>query len=295
MSASNSRVQSPMPRTRRPQQHMGNDVRGESSSSGSEETAAIGSNPLLAHQGGRQYQQQPYRAETPMSVASGTTSIQSGGRFERPTKRGPASAASRQRVNATNLYVRAPGGSRLSGRSPESSLMTGSTAVGSSRADSSLSNYKDDMKDSTRYRLDPGFVYFETGKEDDDYLHNPDGKEDSRGCNLLSWRGIVNFTVLTLLILGLLALFAGYPLISYYENIFSATLTSTPGVAGTLNFTNYLPSLIDADTPDSAQAWTNPKDDSTYHLVFSDEFEVEGRTFWAGDDPYWEAVNLWYG
>ena len=30
-------------------------------------------------------------------------------------------------------------------------------------------------------------------------------------------------------------------------------------------------------------------------LVFSDEFNVEGRTFYPGDDPYWEAVDLWYG
>jgi hypothetical protein len=29
-------------------------------------------------------------------------------------------------------------------------------------------------------------------------------------------------------------------------------------------------------------------------LVFSDEFNTPGRTFWPGDDPYWEAVNLHY-
>ena len=29
-------------------------------------------------------------------------------------------------------------------------------------------------------------------------------------------------------------------------------------------------------------------------LVFSDEFNVEGRTFYPGDDPYWEAVDLHY-
>lgn len=27
-------------------------------------------------------------------------------------------------------------------------------------------------------------------------------------------------------------------------------------------------------------------------LVFSDEFETEGRSFYPGDDPYWEAVDL---
>ena len=29
-------------------------------------------------------------------------------------------------------------------------------------------------------------------------------------------------------------------------------------------------------------------------LVFSDEFNKAGRTFYPGDDPYWEAVDLHY-
>jgi len=29
-------------------------------------------------------------------------------------------------------------------------------------------------------------------------------------------------------------------------------------------------------------------------LVFSDEFETPGRTFYPGDDPFWEAVDLHY-
>ena len=29
-------------------------------------------------------------------------------------------------------------------------------------------------------------------------------------------------------------------------------------------------------------------------LVFSDEFNVDGRTFYPGDDPFWEAVDLHY-
>lgn len=28
---------------------------------------------------------------------------------------------------------------------------------------------------------------------------------------------------------------------------------------------------------------------------FSDEFETDGRTFYEGDDPYFQAVDLWYG
>ena len=36
-------------------------------------------------------------------------------------------------------------------------------------------------------------------------------------------------------------------------------------------------------------------DGEQYELVFSDEFNLDGRSFYPGDDPYWEAVDLWYG
>jgi hypothetical protein len=29
-------------------------------------------------------------------------------------------------------------------------------------------------------------------------------------------------------------------------------------------------------------------------LVFSDEFNTDGRTFYPGDDPFWEAEDLHY-
>lgn len=55
-----------------------------------------------------------------------------------------------------------------------------------------------------------------------------------------------------------------------------------------------MPELIDRDTPDSAKTRTG-FDGEDYELVFSDEFETDGRTFYPGDDPFWEAANLWYG
>lgn len=30
-------------------------------------------------------------------------------------------------------------------------------------------------------------------------------------------------------------------------------------------------------------------------LVFSDEFNKDGRTFYDGDDPFFQAVDIWYG
>lgn len=53
--------------------------------------------------------------------------------------------------------------------------------------------------------------------------------------------------------------------------------------------------LIDLDTPQSAyikQSYHDPE--VKLQLVFSDEFNTDGRTFYPGDDPYWEAVDLHY-
>lgn len=55
-----------------------------------------------------------------------------------------------------------------------------------------------------------------------------------------------------------------------------------------------MPELIDVDTPESAKTRTG-FDGQAYELVFSDEFNTDGRTFYPGDDPFWEAVDLWYG
>lgn len=46
--------------------------------------------------------------------------------------------------------------------------------------------------------------------------------------------------------------------------------------------------LIDKDTPSNVLSRTG-YDGKNYQLVFSDEFEQDGRTFYPGDDPYWEV------
>lgn len=52
--------------------------------------------------------------------------------------------------------------------------------------------------------------------------------------------------------------------------------------------------LLDPATPKEAYTRTSLVDGTTYDLVFSDEFNVDGRSFYPGDDPYWEAVDLHY-
>lgn len=112
-------------------------------------------------------------------------------------------------------------------------------------------------------------------------------------------RGFLNIMTLALLILGLLMLFAGYPIVA---QVFKTSegdkggfnLGGTNGTGQVASFPG-LRSLKDPDTPTSAQTWTSQYDGSPYNLQFSDEFNTEGRTFWPGDDQFWEAVDLWYG
>ncbi|SJX63299.1 related to KRE6-glucan synthase subunit [Sporisorium reilianum f. sp. reilianum] len=144
------------------------------------------------------------------------------------------------------------------------------------------------------------------GPEDDDWLHVPgvERKRSIASC-LLGWcnvsvRGVFNVGVLLLLSLALLMLFAGYPILYHFFVMnHDKKAPSFYGLGGT-NGSGQVPlltnlfSLVDVDTPSGAHAWKNPTDGSTYHIVFSDEFEQDGRTFWPGDDPFWEAIDLHY-
>jgi len=69
---------------------------------------------------------------------------------------------------------------------------------------------------------------------------------------------------------------------------------------GGINATGQVPlfpnnfALIDKDTPAEAYSKTGYTSQEEFVLVFSDEFNADGRTFYPGDDPFWEAVDLHY-
>jgi beta-glucan synthesis-associated protein KRE6 len=54
-----------------------------------------------------------------------------------------------------------------------------------------------------------------------------------------------------------------------------------------------MPTLIDPETPSDVRSRTG-NDGKDYKLVFSDEFNTDGRSFYTGDDPYWQAMDFWY-
>ncbi|CAA7262719.1 unnamed protein product [Cyclocybe aegerita] len=135
-------------------------------------------------------------------------------------------------------------------------------------------------------------------QETDDALHDPRTLDDSRG-HVFTWRGFTNLGCLVLLGVGCVALFAAYPMVSSFME---RRLTTQGGFnLGGINATGQLPDLpgnfqmIDRDTPREAYtkpSYRNPAEEMV--LVFSDEFNMDGRTFYPGDDPFWEAVDLHY-
>ena len=52
--------------------------------------------------------------------------------------------------------------------------------------------------------------------------------------------------------------------------------------------------LIDADTPKDVYTKNDYINNKSWQLIWSDEFNKDNRTFYPGDDPYWEAVDLHY-
>ncbi|KAJ2927210.1 hypothetical protein H1R20_g9884, partial [Candolleomyces eurysporus] len=158
-----------------------------------------------------------------------------------------------------------------------------------------------------RFSLSPdpttwGSILSPNHPEPDDYLHNPDPKRDRKydsGGHMFTYRGLTNLGCMITLCTGMLTLFAGYPIFSH----FTARKPSDMGGfnIGGINSTGQIPSflgnygLVDRETPADAfykTSYTNPS--QQLQLVFSDEFNTDGRTFYPGDDPYWEAVDLHY-
>ncbi|KAJ8594095.1 glycoside hydrolase family 16 protein [Rhizopogon salebrosus TDB-379] len=141
------------------------------------------------------------------------------------------------------------------------------------------------------YVYDPGLDLDEP--EEEDPLHDPNADATP---NSFPFRGLLNVSVLLLLILALLCLFIIYPVVSYlHDRNQSDAITGNVLVnaTGQVPFLFQMSELIDPETPSSAKTRTG-FDGLPYQLVFSDEFNKPNRTFWPGDDPFWEAADIWY-
>lgn len=134
--------------------------------------------------------------------------------------------------------------------------------------------------------------------ENDEALHDVESTaEFYKKTPYLSARGWLNVGTLVFLVVGLLCLFTAYPIILFFTK-------HPPPLQGFnlggINSSGQVPLLatvrgpIDPDTPMDVRTKKGLFDGQEYQLVFSDEFNLDGRTFYPGDDPYWEAVDLHY-
>lgn len=148
----------------------------------------------------------------------------------------------------------------------------------------------------------PEFMLDPNEKEADDYLHNPDpiadGAEDMKFHHLdkRGWGCLVAFL---LLLAGFIVIFLVLPILDFTGPTQRERAPDQITHSARLSPYSYqklgaIRPLIDNDTPESARTHIS-HDGSTWDLVFSDEFNVEGRTFYPGDDPFWEAVDIYYG
>ncbi|KAF2865346.1 beta-glucan synthesis-associated protein SKN1 [Massariosphaeria phaeospora] len=157
---------------------------------------------------------------------------------------------------------------------------------------------------SEKFNITPsaGLLLFPEDVEKDDWLHNPDPNEkEDRDCDILTKRGAMNIGALAVMTIGLLVLFIGYPVLTFAHKFTVKEKTPCtnnplciPGKENEPLLQNVRKGLIDPDTPKSAMT-RKAHDGSTQVLVFSDEFNEDGRTFYPGDDPYFTAVDIWYG
>lgn len=133
----------------------------------------------------------------------------------------------------------------------------------------------------------------EFANESDD-LHTLDPNETKNRNHGISWVGALDLGGLILLIMSCIMLFAGYPIYAHYTT-HGYFIERTTGRPGGTNQTGQIPNLplrelVDQDTPSSAYTWRN-SEGQQFNLVFSDEFNEEGRTFWRGDDVSASVVS----
>ncbi|KAF3991283.1 hypothetical protein FT663_02784 [Candidozyma haemuli var. vulneris] len=140
-------------------------------------------------------------------------------------------------------------------------------------------------------------------KEPDDYLHNPDPIADAAYDKNRFWydlktmdkRAAGGAIGVLFLLLGAIVVFVLLPVFFYsgvtehyhpqsYE-ILSQYKYPLSGAIRT--------DLVDPDTPEDALFKENNSGEK-WKLVFSDEFNAEGRTFYDGDDQFFQAVDIHY-
>lgn len=140
-------------------------------------------------------------------------------------------------------------------------------------------------------------------KEPDDYLHNPDPVADAiydknrfwydlKNLDSKSVGGLIGFVAL---LVGCLALFVVFPVLTY-SGLISPSVPESYEVLTHYSYpllSAIRTNLVDPDTPEDA-LYTKTRLGELWKLTFSDEFNVEGRTFYEGDDQFFQGLDSHY-
>ncbi|KAJ7473211.1 glycoside hydrolase family 16 protein [Mycena latifolia] len=141
---------------------------------------------------------------------------------------------------------------------------------------------------ASHYNLGVDPTGWTTKPEADDFLHDPRSEKTGRVAKGPNRRARMYIGCLVLLILLIVG-----GACNKDSTDASATGSSALNNANLPNISSW--SLIDLATPKDAYTIPSYHDPSkSMKLVFSDEFETDGRSFYPGDDPYWEAADLHY-
>ena len=143
--------------------------------------------------------------------------------------------------------------------------------------------------------------------EIDDDLHNPDPaverivRQRTSIWTGFRWnrKGMRTVCCLSIIVVGLLCLVVVLPVVKQIQK--KRREESIAGSTQGEELTDYdypimkavRTSMVDPDTPQSAYT-RQSIDGKTMRLVFSDEFSVEGRSFYEHDDQFWQAQDIHY-
>ncbi|KAJ6256978.1 hypothetical protein Dda_7861 [Drechslerella dactyloides] len=161
--------------------------------------------------------------------------------------------------------------------------------------------------------INAGFPLYMDEKEADDYMHNPGSSDEEKRSNHslkgVGWRGILSFFSFWLFVAGLICLFIVLPVLTFTGYVNTAGGSSSDDGSGSeiqiepweFVETKYSfgilrgirTNMVDPTTPESAKTRTST-DGKKLKLVFSDEFNTDGRTFYEGDDQFWTSPDLHY-
>jgi len=161
------------------------------------------------------------------------------------------------------------------------------------------SNSQGSSKAHSIFALDPNPKLWPTihdAEDMDDYLHQSYSIKDADKRGGIASKGfptraLLNVGLLGLMTLSLVMLFLGYPVMSYiYKSyVTQPAVGSNPGgINGTgqvAMLTSMRNGLIDLETPKSEYTRLSQDGTTELQLVFSDEFNEDGRSFYPEDDP----------